>query len=82
MILRLYAQHDHALEQWKETLKEVERLGKGFWEVGEFERIPGVSDPDGAGELHTFTLIKNLIDWLEDLCATSVMTKNAHERSK
>jgi hypothetical protein len=31
MILRLYAQHDHALEQWKETLKEVERVGKEFW---------------------------------------------------
>src|SRR5205809_4007908 len=42
MILRLYAQHDHAVAQWKETLKEVERVGKAFWEVGEFERIPGV----------------------------------------
>jgi hypothetical protein len=28
MILRLYAQHDHALEQWKETLKEVEPRGR------------------------------------------------------
>src|SRR5213596_2233495 len=26
MILRLYAQHDHAVAQWKETLKEVERV--------------------------------------------------------
>jgi transposase len=53
MILRLYAQHDHALEQWKETLKEVERLGKAFWEVGEFERIPGV----GPIAAHVFSAI-------------------------
>src|SRR5207249_2155501 len=31
MILRLYAQHDHAVAQWKETLKEVERVGKAFY---------------------------------------------------
>jgi hypothetical protein len=30
---RLYAQFDHAVPQWKETLEEVERLGAAFWEV-------------------------------------------------
>ena len=49
MMLRLYAQHDHAVAQWKETLKEVERVGKGFWEVGEFERIPGVGPFQDVG---------------------------------
>jgi len=39
---RFYRQLDHALEQWKETLKEVERVGKAFWEVREFQRLPGV----------------------------------------
>src|SRR5437773_4741948 len=53
MILRLYAQHDHAVAQWKETLKEVERVGKAFWEVGEFERIPGV----GPIAAHVFSTI-------------------------
>src|SRR5438045_1529949 len=53
MILRLYAQHDHAVAQWKETLKEVERVGKAFWEVGEFERIPGV----GPIAAHVFSAI-------------------------
>src|SRR6059058_2343216 len=42
MTRRLYGQFDHALLQWKETLKEVERLGAQFWEVREFERVPGV----------------------------------------
>src|SRR4029077_19490804 len=53
MMLRLYAQHDHALAQWKETLEEVERVGKEFWEVGEFERIPGV----GPIAAHVFSAI-------------------------
>jgi len=53
MMLRLYAQHDHAVEQWKETLKEVERVGKNFWEVGEFERVPGV----GPIAAHVFSAI-------------------------
>src|SRR4029453_884268 len=53
MILRLYAQHDHAVAEWKETLKEVERVGKAFWEVGEFERIPGV----GPIAAHVFSAI-------------------------
>src|SRR6266446_2115780 len=30
MMQRLYRQHDHAIEQWKETLVEVERLGGEF----------------------------------------------------
>jgi hypothetical protein len=33
MMRRLYAQFDHAVPQWKETLEEVERLGAAFWEV-------------------------------------------------
>jgi transposase len=53
MMLRLYAQHDHAVEQWQDTLKEVERMGKAFWEVGEFERIPGV----GPITAHVFSAI-------------------------
>jgi len=53
MMLRLYAQHDHAVEQWQQTLKEVERVGKTFWEVGEFERIPGV----GPIAAHVFSAI-------------------------
>src|SRR5258707_12448883 len=28
MLLRIYAQHDHAIAQWKETLKEVNRSGR------------------------------------------------------
>ena len=53
MILRLYAQHDHAVAQWKETLKEVERVGKEFWEVGAFEQLPGV----GPIAAHVFSAI-------------------------
>src|SRR6266404_5035 len=53
MMLRLYAQHDHAVAQWKETFKEVERVGKEFWEVQQFERIPGV----GPIAAHVFSAI-------------------------
>src|SRR6266699_1440679 len=53
MMLRLYAQHDHALAQWKETFKEVDRVGKAFWEVQQFERIPGV----GPIAAHVFSAI-------------------------
>ena len=42
MMSRLYRQFDHALLQWKETFKEVERVGAVFWEIGQFQRIPGV----------------------------------------
>jgi transposase len=53
MMRRLYAQFDHALLQWKETLKEVERMGAKFWEVREFQRIPGV----GPMAAHVFSAI-------------------------
>jgi hypothetical protein len=53
MLLRLYSQHDQALQQWKETLKEVGRVGAGFWEVSELQRIPGV----GPIAAHTFSAI-------------------------
>jgi transposase len=53
MMGRLYRQLDHALEQWKETLKEVERVGKALWEVHEFQRLPGV----GPIAAHVFSAI-------------------------
>ena len=53
MMRRLYAQFDHAMAQWKETLKEVERVGAEFWEVREFQRIPGV----GPMAAHVFSAI-------------------------
>jgi transposase len=53
MMGRLYAQHDHAIAQWKETLEEVERVGAEFWEVREFQRIPGV----GPMAAHVFSAI-------------------------
>jgi len=53
MMRRLYSQLDHAIAQWKETLQEVERLGGEFWEVREFQRIPGV----GPMVAHVFSAI-------------------------
>jgi transposase len=53
MMRRLYRQFDHALVEWKETLKEVEQVGRGFWEVREFQRIPGV----GPMAAHVFSAI-------------------------
>jgi transposase len=53
MMRRLYRQFDHALLEWKETLKEVEQVGRDFWEVREFERIPGV----GPMAAHVFSAI-------------------------
>lgn len=53
MMERLYRQHDQAIVQWKETLKEVERVGQGFWEVREFQRLPGV----GPIAAHVFSAI-------------------------
>jgi transposase len=53
MLLRLYQQLDQALAQWKDTLKEVSRIGANFWEVREFQRLPGVG-PIGA---HVFSAI-------------------------
>jgi transposase len=53
MMRRLYRQLDHALAQWKETFEEVERVSEAFWEVREFERIPGV----GPMAAHVFSAI-------------------------
>src|SRR5438552_5293267 len=53
MMRRLYGQFEHALLQWKDTLKEVERVGGEFWEVREFERVPG----DGPIAAHVFSAI-------------------------
>src|SRR5207248_6900574 len=53
MMRRLYRQLDHALEQWKETREEVERVGGAFWEVREFQRLPGV----GPIAAHVFSAI-------------------------
>lgn len=53
MLLRLYSQLDQALKQWKETLQEVGRVGAGFWEVRELQRIPGV----GPIAAHVFSAI-------------------------
>src|SRR4029453_4982051 len=40
-MLRLYKQHDQAIEEGKDTLKEIKRVGGNFWEVQGFQRIPG-----------------------------------------
>jgi len=53
MLWRIYAQHDQAIAQWKETLKEVNRSGREFWEVREFQRIPGI----GPMAAHIFSAI-------------------------
>ena len=53
MLRRLYHQFDHAMAQWKETLQEIERVGENFWEVGQFQRIPGV----GPIAAHVFSAI-------------------------
>lgn len=53
MMSRLYRQFDHALLRWKETLKEVERVGVQFWEVRQFQGIPGV----GPMAAHVFSAI-------------------------
>src|SRR5437867_8597009 len=53
MMQRLYGQHDHALAQWKETLQEVQRVGGKFWEVEQFQHVPGV----GPIAAHVFSAI-------------------------
>src|ERR1051326_5319317 len=53
MMSRLYGQFDHALQQWKETLGEVERVGGAFWEGQQFQRVPGV----GPIAAHVFSAI-------------------------
>jgi transposase len=44
MLQRLSAQHDHALAQWRDTLREVRRLGRQFWEIAEFKKVPGIGE--------------------------------------
>jgi transposase len=53
MMLRLYRQRDRAIEEWKDPFREVERVGEAFWEVREFQRIPGV----GPMAAHVFSAI-------------------------
>ena len=53
MLLRVYAQHDHAIDQWKGTLREVRRVGREFWEIAEFEKISGI----GVIGAHVFSAI-------------------------
>jgi transposase len=53
MMRRLYAQLDHAIAQWKETLAEVEQAGANFWGVRQLQRIPGV----GPMNAHVFSAI-------------------------
>jgi hypothetical protein len=53
MMERLYRQHDRTILEWKETLKEVERVGGDFWEVRQFQAIPGV----GPIAAHVFSAI-------------------------
>jgi transposase len=53
MMQRLYRQYDQAIEEWKDTLKEMERVGGEFWEVREFQRIPGI----GPIAAHIFSAI-------------------------
>src|SRR5205807_1377403 len=48
-----YRQHDRAIEEWKDTLQEIERVGGEFWEVRQFQRIPGIG-PIGA---HIFSAV-------------------------
>lgn len=44
ILRRLYAQHDATLGHWKETLRELRRAAAGFWEIGEFQRVPGIGE--------------------------------------
>jgi transposase len=53
MLQRVYAQHDHAIDQWKSTLREVRRVGRAFWEIAEFQKIPGI----GVIGAHVFSAI-------------------------
>lgn len=53
ILLRLYAQHDHALTQWRDTLREVRRAGRAFWEVAELQKVPGI----GVVGAHVFSAI-------------------------
>jgi len=65
MLRRLYAQHDHAMEQWKETLREVRRVGRQFWEIAELKKVPGI----GIVGAHVFSAI------IEDPCRFATRQK-------
>jgi transposase len=53
ILRRLYAQHDHAMTQWRDTLREVRRTGRQFWEIAAFQKMPGI----GAVGAHVFSAI-------------------------
>ncbi|MFN0314732.1 MAG: transposase [Burkholderiales bacterium] len=53
ILSRLYTQHDHAMTQWRDTLREVRRAGRQFWEIAEFQKVPGI----GAVGAHVFSAI-------------------------
>ena len=44
ILLRLYTQHDHAMTQWRDTLREMHRAGRQFREIAEFQKVPGIGD--------------------------------------
>jgi len=71
MMRRLYGQLDHALEQWKETLQEVQRMGGKFWEVEQFQRVPGV----GPIAAHVFSaIIEEPFSFCEQVQALEVLS--------
>ena len=53
ILRRLYSQHDHALDQWRDTLREVRRTGRAFWEVAELQKVPGI----GVVGAHVFSAL-------------------------
>jgi transposase len=53
ILRRLYQQHDHALAMWRDTLRAVRRAGRGFWEIKELQKVPGV----GVVGAHVFSAI-------------------------
>ena len=53
MMRRLYGQFDHAVAQWKETLKEVERAGRSFGKCASFSASPEL----GPIAAHVFSAI-------------------------
>lgn len=44
ILRRLYTQHDATLGHWRDTLRELRRAAAGFWEIGEFEKVPGIGE--------------------------------------
>lgn len=53
ILRRLYAQLDALARQWRDTLGEVERAGAAFWEIGQFQKVPGI----GRVGAHVFAAI-------------------------